>query len=527
MTSRKSETVEQATKRQEIERGAKALEQLNAAVEADSRLEIPPPVTEVKRRHHSLPPKMSAEAFELARQVYYLQHGNLPDCARAIIDAGLSDTDNMSTVRERLRSWWKREKWPKRSFSMMVAVRDANFDGGLYRGDKCKAPTTGNGVAPAGKPCGGTRLADSPFCWQHDPRPEYAERRRRQAEKLTALRQTGMVPLGPFKKFCERKAKQLLAEKRRSGYVHHNSTGWGLLADAMGVNISHLKRLMEGKHTDPKRPAVTKIKAKTVARYVKPLGLTFEDIYGKPPPEQIKYEPNKCPECGGYKCPESKKCRTCYEAEKKQCLYVNSFGKRCEVKTRDESGYCCKCREIVFREPKPRYVKPNWIAENILLHALDEFRRNPNLAWVARVLWQADVAGVTAHYKRRRTLAGQLVKEFRHRGWVKREDVETAYWVMVAEQGEPQWPEADGEISAAGLVPVGPFNEWLAARKEELDCSYKDLGARIGMHPDEVSRRIRGVRPCTGEMRRAVVDEVLERWGDGTTFEDLYVGARA
>jgi hypothetical protein len=137
-------------------------------------------------------------------------------------------------------------------------------------------------------------------------------------------------------------------------------------------------------------------------------------------------------------------------------------------------------------------------------------------------VWRANIAGVAQRYSRERTFASGLVKEFRKREWLTREDVEAAYWVMLAEQGEPQWPEVDGEISAEGLVPSEPFRDWLTAHREELGYSYKDLGARLGMNPDDVSLRIRGVRPASKEMKRSLVDRALSQWGDGTTFEDLY-----
>jgi hypothetical protein len=425
--------------RQDTQRRAGVLERVSETV-ASIELEIPEPVLEVKRRKRGVAPKLPAEAFELARQVYYLQHGTIADAAKAIVAARLSDTDNETQVYERLQTWWQREEWPKRQMLDTFALRDAAQDGGLYRGRLCKGTTTGKAAAPAGVPCGQSALKGSDYCPHHDPRPKYVEMRRLAAERFRERRLADQVPLKPFQRWLDEGRRRLLREAKANWRVHHNATGWGMLAEELDVDLSQLTRWAHGYKKRGK--PVTEIRAKTVVRYLAKVDVTFEDVYGFPPPTLEEDTRERCPECGGPKNAASKTCRTCFEAsEGDQCAYVNRAGRRCPVTTAHESGYCCKCRRIVERVPKPRLGLPSFIDDAILLYALDEYRRVDKVAWVAKVLWAANIGGVADHYKATKSLREQLVRVFRKRGWHSKNDVETAYWLLVAEQGSVVWPE--------------------------------------------------------------------------------------
>jgi hypothetical protein len=180
--------------RQAAARRARALQALVDVVESSVELEIPAPVTEV-RPGRGVVPRLGADAFEMARKVYYLNHGSMMDAARAIIAAGLSDTRDLVQVRERLQTWWARERWPKRQTTQTFAIRDAAHDGGLYRSERlCIGQASGNGPAPKGKKCGQSALRDSDYCLHHDPRPEYVEARRRQATRLARPTATNTPP---------------------------------------------------------------------------------------------------------------------------------------------------------------------------------------------------------------------------------------------------------------------------------------------------------------------------------------------
>lgn len=529
---RRARTAEEFQERLAVQRRAGALEAFGEALdESEAALTIPPPVQRVRQRRPGVRPKLSAAAFELARQVYYLQHGTLADCARAIVAAGLSDTTNVTTVRERLDTWWARMQWPRRSTRSTFAIRDANNDGGLYRSQRrCVDVATGNGPAPKGKACAQSALPDSDYCFQHDPRPEYVQARRRQAERLREGRLVGMVALAPFQRWCDRERRRLLAEARASGPVHPNATGWRLLADAMDVDQSVLGRLMQGKHSAAGRPLVTRIKAETVARYVAPLGVEFRDVYGCDPPQRTGNAGLTCPRCGGRKNHESTTCRDCYEADQGvRCSYVNRRGKRCTVLTAHPSGFCAKCRRIVERIPKPRRGRQSHITTAMLILALGEYRDVPVMAWVAQRMWAVDASGVQRAFAHRKSLTGALVKQFRKRGWNTAQAAERAYEKLIAEHGPVPWPEGNAtQVGADGMVPLEPFKAWLVDRKAEVG-SYKRLAARTGLNADNISQWLRGVGVGAGKVtiRRATVDAALQAWGDGTTFADLYAEATA
>lgn len=520
-------TAEEHTAGQAAARRAGALQALTGALQEAAALEIPPPVTNIVRRKLGVAPKLPAEAFELARQVYYLHHGTMMDCARSVIDAGLSDTEDLVMVKERLGTWWEREEWPKRATLQTFAIRDANHDGGLYRSPRiCVGEATGSGPAPKGKKCPQSALNDSEYCFHHDPRAEYVKARRIQAARLAEARGFDMVPIAPLQRWMDDERKRLLAQARTAGRVHPNNVGWCLLARAMHLDQSVIGRMLQGKHnggaTRAGRGPTDTIRASTVVRYLEPTGVAFRDIYGFDPPARSDERPLICPRCGSRKNHASKVCRGCHEAEGSPCSYVNRRGKRCNVTTTHESGVCAKCRRITERVHKPRFGRAGYVSVPMLILATGEYRDLPNLAWVARRMWAANAAGVRDVFKSQKVLASSLVKQFRRREWSSTADASRAHTALVAEHGEVPWPEQSGqvELEAAGMVPSAPFAQWLAERRDELG-SYAQLARRIHMNPDNLSTWLQGTVPKT-TVRRATVDRALEAWGDGTTFKDLY-----
>jgi hypothetical protein len=520
-------TPEQHTARQAAARRAGALAGLGDALEESATLIVPPPVTEVVPRKRGVTPKLPAEAFELARKVYFVNHGSMTDCARAVLAAGLSETDDLVQVRERLQTWWAREEWPKRPMLGTFAIRDANFDGGLYRSARlCISQATGNGPAPKGKKCPQSALADSDYCYHHDPRPEYVEARRVQAARLAESRGYDMVPIAPFCEWMDQERKRLLAQARAAGHVHPNNTGWSLLARRTGVDQSVIGRMMKGNHNGgaARRGELTDtIRASTLVRYLEPTGVSFKDLYGFDPPARRDSGPWTCPSCGGRKNHGSKVCRPCHDAEGTPCSYVNRRGKRCNVPTKHASGVCAKCRQITERVHRPRTGRPSFLSVPMLTLATGEYRDVPSHAWVARRMWAANAGGVRDVFKTQKSLVGSLAKHFRKHRWLSTADAAAAHARLVTEHGDVPWPSAEGHpLEAAGMVPFAPFARWLTERRDELG-SYKALTERIHVNPDNISKWLRGVVPKT-TVRRATVDQALAAWGDGTTFADLYAG---
>lgn len=511
-------------------RRTRALDALGEAIVESAALEVPPAVTEIRpAQGHT--PKLPAEAFELARQVYYERHGTLADAARAVIAAGLSETTDLQRVYGRLKMWWRREDWPMRPTGVTFAIRDANFDGGLIRSETlCKGRATGNGPAPAGQPCGESPLRDSEFCAHHDPRPEYVARRERQAAVLQQARMADAVPLAPFVAWCEKRRREMLEEARRGeNPVHPNATGWAMLADAMHVDQSQLGRLCSGRSS--RQRAITTVKARTIVRYLEPLDdVCFEDIYGHPPPPAklaLTEQRQTCPRCGGPKFHQADLCRSCYDSvgEGEQCSYVNRRGRRCTVRTRHESGFCHKCRRIVFREPRPRRHRQSDLRIPMLILATGAYLETPRLSAVGRRMWAANVDGVRGVYSSAKSLSGALSKYFRKRGWTSLESIRAAHEELVSTHGEVSWTAADDvlPLEASGVLPAEPWALWLRERHAELG-TYAKLARKLGIGADLISRRIRGEG---GSMVYAsTVERALASWGDGTTLDDLYRGLR-
>jgi hypothetical protein len=537
-------------------RRAASLAKLSEALEHE--LPVPPPVVEVRRdTRRGTIPLLSAEALELARQVYFLNHGSMADAARAILSEGLADDVDGKTqsplivVRGRLNNWWRREQWPKRPTRHVFTIRDANHDGGLYRGRRCKGKTTGSGPAPAGKPCGATALKDSDYCWQHDPRPQYRAKVKRDGERLRKSRDRDMVPVGPFRDLLEGERQLLLAEARARGdRLDPKQTGWTFVAEKFGIDASIIGRIVQGTHNGAHQrnggTRVHRIKAKTVVKYLSIAGMKFRDVYGFDPPAGIDTEAYTCPECGGSMSHGSKKCRTCYEAEAygTRCGYINRAGEQCWKTTSHESGMCSGCRRILERRAnaRPRRGRTSFVTIPMLMLACQEYLQTPNLRWVSQAMWAVNAGGVRDVFANHKSLEGSLVKQFRKRGWstppeggrrlrqqggvkVVAEAVRAGLRELAREHGPVDWPDRDGipPPNAAALVAVGPFRDWLAARYAEVG-SYKGLQERIAMSDEAISQIVNRRGPKGGQnfVQRATVERSLQEWGDGTTFADLY-----
>jgi hypothetical protein len=411
----------------ENERMEKVMDRLHAVMDEAAAIEIPPPVVEITRIHTGNPPKLSVEALELARVVYYERFGSFTDCARAIIDSGLTEDDtNVDQIRDRVRNWFSREEWPRRPQHVDFALRDAQH-GGLYRGAgaACVAVTTGKGAIRAGVPCGGSPLPDSEFCFAHDPRPEYVERRRQQTEKLLAARLGDSVPAAPFREWLKAQLPIKLREARERGEnIHWNDEGYKWLAEWLGLSLQVLHKAVHGYQRsgyDPTRDD-TIIKASTVVKYLENVDVTFRDIYGydPPPAHQVVYD--VCPECGGRKNNESKMCRTCHDSQGVVCGYTTRYGKVCQLRTKHPSGWCMKHREQLERaanaKPRSEYNYKKGALEGtptMLFFALDEYRRYEERAWAANRMWACNAGGCRDAYKRRNTLAGEITKLLRKR----------------------------------------------------------------------------------------------------------------
>ena len=395
-----------------VHRRDAALDAYAQVIAAAGELTVPEPVTGLPQRRGA-PPRLPARAYELARQVYYLQHGSMADAARAVIAAGLSDTDEFVRVKDRLLRFWQREGWPKRDPRAELRIRDANHDGGLFRGELCAARTLGNGRAPAGKPCDQTALADSVYCPGHDPRPEYAQARARTGRQLAARRAGDLVDVTPFVDWCEITRQRLLDEARSAGRrVPAHSAGWNLLAAAMDISPTVLWRVIHGRHNR----TGGRIRARTVQRYVTPLGANFRDIYGFDAPQLPGERASVCA-CGAPKNRESRTCRACYEAARgAQCTYVRRDGSRCPQRTTHPSGICPHCRRITEYVPRPKLGRRTWVTPVMLALALDEYARNPVIAWIAARMWDTDAGGVRGVFKDQRSLTSALVKRLRKLG---------------------------------------------------------------------------------------------------------------
>lgn len=502
----------------------RALETFSSTV-IPSDLDVPDPVTVVKRRGTGAAPKLSAEAFEMARQVYYLQLGTLQAAAEAIVAAGLSDTENVTRVRDRLTTWWKREGWPMRPHAQMLAIRDLSADGGLYRSERtCAGVATGQGVAPAGAPCNGSPLSDSEWCRQHDPRPEYVEARLREAAARSRSRQRNMVDIAPFQRWCTARAAELLAVKRAAGAAHPNSkTGMAELAAAMQVNHAHLARLLAGKHSDPARPPVTRIRASTVTRYVSRVGATFADVYGYEHTDAPRVDRRVCA-CGARKNSESETCRSCYEAKFAQCTNHFQSGRRCHENTGHASGICTKCRRQIARPrvANPRRGRVSALRGPVLAFALEAYLDQPRHAYVARRMWACNAGNVRELYANLKTFEAGLVKQFRRRELTgNRDAVSTLYEQLVAEHGQPQWPAETAPVEPAnGLVDFAPFGRWLADARSQCR-TYRELADRTGLDADRISAWLR--RPGSKQtIRKSTVERALRTFDDGTCLTDLY-----
>lgn len=516
-------------KRRDTERDARLLERLQEALEEP--IEIPEPIAEIKIIGPGHGPMLSVEALELARQVYYLRHGTIPDAAAAIIAADLTEATDRQIVVDRVRHLFDREGWPKRSRKASMAIRDASV-GGLYRSDRrCIGVTTGMGPQPAGEECHQSPLRDSEYCFHHDPRPEYVEKRRLQALHLQAARRRDMVPLEPFIEWAKKRRVELLAKARESGEkVHHNDRGWGRLANALGIDQSMLHRLTinEGSRGVDKQT----IRAATIVRYLENVDETFEDIYGFPPPSTKDHDSRICGGCGNEKSPGARMCWDCtVSLDTKQCAYVNRKNVRCPQRTRHETGYCYHCRKIVFHIAKTPKPKPAWLTDKMVLFALDEFRRHPSHAWVAAVLRAHDVDGIRHVYKNLAALTGSLVKYFAKRRWREPDDFKGAYAMLEEKIGVVKWDPPVAEFEVPGNLPCEPFNEFLVrfwASAPRRHGAFGEVAKELGIDAGDLSARVKGAgNRSRRSVGRVTVEKVLAAIDDGTTITDLYSGTAA
>lgn len=530
-------------------RRVEALNRLDRALAYE--LETPPPVTEVRRSSTGTMPLLTAEAFELARQVYYLHHGSMRDCARAILAAGLQgelDTDDPVTViSERLKTWWHREQWPKRPTRVTILLRDAR-DGGLYRGERmCAGVGTGNGPLARGRPCTQTALRDSDYCFQHDPRPEYAERRRQIGERFVYARLRDLVDVGPLREWLICQQRRLLAEARAAGAAHPNQRGGRLLADWLGVDQSLLGRVIDGHQTTTRTLSMSagRIRAATAVKYLERSGTSFRDIYGYDPPAARDLTPVTCPDCGGRMSAGSKRCRGCWDATRTRCVYVNLRGERCRVPTAHESGHCYKCRRILDRRTQGRTRRRGGPRRNrssvsipMLMLAADAYLQTPSFRGVARRMWELNAAGCRDVFGSPSGLESALAKAFRRQGWTAspggrrrrpRHEALLAVGEGLAElenrHGAVELPATPQAASAIGgaIIPIEPFRQWLAARYAEAG-SFRRLAERVAIADATISQWVRrcGRRGGQTTVRRATVEGALELWGAGETIDDLY-----
>lgn len=504
-------------------RRGRSLDAFAKALASEDDLPVPEPVTEVVVRPHGVAPLLSAEAFELARKVYYLQHGTLTDAARAVVAAGLADVDDVVKVRDRLANWWARENWPKRDSAMTFALRDANFDGGVFRGRICRGITTGKGVAPAGAPCGQSALEDSEFCSQHDLRPEYVAARKKQAKRLLELRLADSVPLQPFVDWCTATRAELVEKAARCGLaIHGSDSGWARLADYLKVDKTTLWKLAT-KGVDRDGQTDVMVRASTIVRYLAALeDVSFEDLYGFAPPARRARSDatERCPECGGKKNAASETCKGCFLASATRCAYRNRRDEQCTSKTRHKSGYCYHCRRIVERVPRPRTGKKTFLTDAMLTLATGAYAETPTLADVGRRMWAANAEGVCDIFLNCRSLTAGLVKQFAKRGWSTPEVIAAAHEDLVQRHGEVSWPAGTPSVAAVSrTLPAGPFATWLQARYAETG-TYAALSERIKLDATRISRLIGGTGAPA--VTRATVENALEAWGDDTTLVDLY-----
>lgn len=87
---------------------------------------------------------------------------------------------------------------------------------------------------------------------------------------------------------------------------------------------------------------------------------------------------------------------------------------------------------------------------------------------------------------------------------------------------------AMASVKAKALVDVTPIHQWLRGRALPEAGSVRAIHRRLGR--DEFNYNVlaglvgrRGTPPRTPTIQRSTVERILAAWGDGTTFEDIYV----
>lgn len=388
-----------------------------------------PARTRIRRTPGGPPAKLTRAAIDRARVLYYDELYTFATIARRLIAEGLvADTTNPDTVYNRLRTLWRRQRWPKRSWKDAVRLRDARH-GALYRGRICKGLTTGTGLAPAGKPCEQNALDDSEYCWLHDPRPEYVAKREQALQRLhLGKAKFPTAPLEPFRVWADKRRQVLLEQARIQGPVHPNNQGWRFLARELGVDQAQLKRWIDGQGTHGPTEV---IRVDTVVRLLEKGGATFRAVYGFDPPPPGPENPAYRCACGNPKDHESKTCRECYDrARGQQCTYRGRGGRRCPITTNDPSGKCYKHRTQERRRTGQRHIRPTPLTPAMLRAALVEYVDVPRLGWVARHMLAEDLAGAASVYSKSKSLESALRRAFAQRGWT---DPDTAAAALEAD----------------------------------------------------------------------------------------------
>lgn len=501
----------------ENRRRARALEQVLALPDLD---QAPPPPTlqDIPARNGRMP-LLSLQALTLAHRVYYGESGSLTDAARAIIAAGLSDTDSLTRVTDRLRTWWARQRWPTRPARASVTLRDIAHDGGLIRSPRtCQQRTTGNGRAPAGKICGQNALKDSDFCHHHDPRPQYVARRAEHARRLAAARTGDLIDLGPFRAWCQQRRLELLAQ---ADSPHRNDRGWGRLAAELGTSTTVLLRVMHGTHNrDPAKRDL--IRARTLRAYLTDTPVSFHDLYGPDTPTSPGASASApCPGCGAPKDRTATRCLACHRAQQQQCTHVDHRGLRCPTRTADPSARCAQHRRPLGPR-RPRPGRPSALTDEVLLHALTLMRPGQSWRHTAEILWTRNPADVRTAYRDPKALAQAITRKVRALTGEDPDRIEQLRDQLTHTLGQPVLPEPspDAQNPISQFVPAGPLRAALAARP---DLTHAHLSRSTGISVDVLSRIHGSQRRRAHRVHRRTATRLLEAlqipWS--TAYPDL------
>lgn len=511
--------------RRESARLARLLERAPEILSGLMPIATPPPVTAETLDQAGRPGgerKLTAEAIELARQVYYEQYGTMAEAARAIIAAGLTDDAGPVVVADRLRTFWKSAGWQTRPRRDILALRDLQ-QGGLYRSERrCAHVADGTSRIPAGSRCEHSALADGDHCAGHDPRPEYIARRAKRGAAAARGRRADLVDVEPLTAWLQQQRKRLLAEARQ---LHPNQKGHGLVADLIGADPAIAGRLLRGlnpgQRGDPGR-----IRAKTVCKYLDHAGVSFTDVYGFEPPLTRAIT---CPQCAGPMNAGSNLCATCHQASQgDHCTHQFRSGRRCTVRTRRPSGLCTlherqhEAQERRAREPRTRRPYQGLLSDDMLLLALDEYARFDSLQWVAHRLWDTDAHGIRRCFPSAEHVAHVLSQRANREGF--RESPDVLLRTLTERLGPPVWPDQDRPVapSATKLVPFDPLLSPLGVAKSRRGALAQAC-ARARMGSDAMAALLRRPPKTIGRDR---ADRILTALDYPGAYAAAYVAWR-